>query len=133
MSDVIYSVSKAAMNLERIGAAKRRMEDRVMFKQAGYVRIVARRSIRPRKKASAPGSPPSTQTKRLPNSIIFHVFRGQGRAIVGPSASIVGEAGAAHERGELFRGDQYPARPFMFPALVKSTASFPAMFAGQFY
>ncbi len=121
------------MDFDRINAAKRRMNDRAHFRAAGYLRTDARRSIKKRKKKSAVGSPPSTQTKRLRDAMRFHVFRGEGKSIIGPSAQVVGEAGAAHEHGELYMGDRYPQRPFMGPSLERTEPKLAGFFENTFY
>lgn len=88
-------------------------------KAGGAIRKTAERSIRSRKRPSPPGTPPSTRTKRLRKSILYEV---QGNSVfIGPAESLIGPVGAAHEFGGQFRGDDYPARPFMRPALVKMT------------
>ena len=46
--------------------------------------------------------------------------------MIGPRASIVGEAGRAHEFGDEFRGDDYPERAFMWPALEREAPEFAA-------
>lgn len=95
---------------------------------AGAVRKTAQRSIReaPKGKASPPGKPPRTRGKRrLRESIGYHV-ESPLEAIVGPTRFRVGESGAAHEFGGKFRGDEYPARPYMRPALEKMRSRLPA-------
>jgi hypothetical protein len=52
-------------------------------------------------------------------------------ALIGPMASLVGEAGRAHELGEEFRGHEYPERPFMAPALEKNLDRFAGDWAGS--
>lgn len=125
-------LDRVSWNLDRIDAAKRRCMDRGLFKAAGFLRTDARRSIKQRKTAAPAGSPPATRKGRLRKAIVFHVFRGLGRAIVGPTANIVGPAGGAHEHGGQFRGESYPARPFMGPALVKTNTQFAAFFRDEF-
>jgi hypothetical protein len=95
--------------------------------------MIAKRSIRKRKKASAPGTPPSTQTSRLPRSIVFFVDRKRCYAIIGPSYDLIGPAGAVHEYGsESFRGEKYDQRPYMVPALEKVQSRLPRMWASSF-
>ena len=86
---------------------------------AATLRKIAYRSIRPRKRPSAPGTPPHTQTKRLPRSLRYHVDRQREIAVVGTDATRLGKAGGAHEHGGLWHDRRLPARPFMAPALEK--------------
>ena len=96
------------------------------------IRLIARRSIRRRKKASAPGKPPHTRGKALlKKAILFAVERQREKVIIGPDFRVVGPAGRAHEFGGRFRGEQIPARPFMGPALTKTKDKLPKMWAGS--
>lgn len=52
-------------------------------------------------------------------------------AIIGPRASVVGEAGQAHEFGGEFRGGEFPARPFMAPALENNLDRFAGTWSGS--
>jgi len=111
--------------------------DDATFKNFGHaaagIRKTAIASIQPGDGPSTPGTPPHTHTQKvtksgktragvLPKSITFKADK-EG-AVIGPRESIVGEAGAAHEFGEEFRGDDYPERPFMGPALEANLARF---------
>lgn len=93
---------------------------------AAAIRLTARRSIRSRKKPSLPGSPPSTQTRRLPRSILYAVDPNAESAVIGPAHSLIGEAGSAHELGGAFRQEHYRKRPFMRPALLKLSGRLPS-------
>jgi hypothetical protein len=99
---------------------------------AASLRLIAKRSIRKRKKPSPAGTPPSTQTSRLPRSIVFFVDRKRSYAIVGPSYDLIGPAGAAHEQGGMLRGTDYDQRPFMVPAMEKIIPRLPSMWAASF-
>jgi hypothetical protein len=98
---------------------------------AGYIRKVAKSSIRPGRKPSQSGQPPHTQTRRLPRAIVYAVDRRVGEAVIGPSAELVGPAGKPHEHGGRFRGTFYPERPFMLPALMKSKPRLPTFWANS--
>lgn len=98
---------------------------RALRKAAGTIRLIARRSIReaPQGQASPPGKPPRTRgRKRLRESVLYAVHPAGDEAVIGPSRSMIGPAGAAHEFGGEFRGDDYPARPYMGPALSKAAS-----------
>jgi phage gpG-like protein len=114
-----------------------------LFRSAGYVRLVAKTSIKSVGKKdrrasvaqaramnlgrdailaayyppSRPGTPPNTHTKQLPRSIVFAADSSGGSFVIGPSRSGIDEIGQVHEFGGKFRGRNYPARPFMRPAI----------------
>lgn len=92
---------------------------------AAAIRLIARRSIRRKKKASAPGQPPHTRKGQLKRAILFAVDKAAGVAVIGPSAEVVGDSAQAHEKGGRFRRQNYPRRPTMGPALDKSKDRLP--------
>ena len=53
------------------------------------------------------------------------------RLIARPSHEIAGPVGMAHEFGGEFRGDEYPPRPFMGPALEKVKPGLPRFWSGS--
>jgi len=83
-------------------------------------RIVARA----RAGASRPGQPPFTRRGQLRRAILWDV--NEQSAIVGPRFNVVGLSGAAHELGEQYKGNEYPERPYMGPALDKAIPRFAA-------
>lgn len=95
------------------------------------IRLVARRSIRKRKKASPEGSPPNTRKGQLRRAIAYRVEKQRGAVVIGPDASIVGTAGKAHEFGGRYRRETFPKRPFMGPALAKVKSRLPRMWANS--
>jgi phage gpG-like protein len=105
------------------------------FKSLGHaaaaLRLVARRSIRRRRMAASPGSPPNTRRGQLKRSIMYAVNKKRGVALIGPSFEMVGTAGKAHEFGGRYRRERYPKRPFMGPALDKVKDRLPSMWAGS--
>jgi hypothetical protein len=135
----------------------RKQTKQALYKSAGYVRTTAKNSIkyaswkRQLKQAkkeqgslsrdeylairyapSKPGTPPNTHTGQLPKSIAFAASDRAGTFVVGPKRSDIAEIGHVHEFGGKFRGRNYPARPFMRPALVKSEAVIRENFRGMF-
>lgn len=116
-------------------AAVRRAEIRSLSHAAAATRLYAARSIRksPRSRPSAPGSPPHTRKGLLPRSILYALLEDRGTpfAIVGPSFDLVGLSGKAHEFGTRFKGVDYPARPFMGPAISVIGNRLPNFFAGS--
>ncbi len=114
---------------------------RVLSKFGAYVRRGAKSSIRKRKKASAPGSPPSSHTGLLKQFIYFGYDPAARSVVIGPARlnKTSGTAPAALEYGgsssttTIRRGkrvrlpSKVAARPFMHPALNKELPKLPAM------
>lgn len=111
--------SKLINETRKVVHAADRMAIRALFKQAGFLRTTMARSIRRGAKPSAAGSPPHSQSRRLPRSIRFDVDRVRQMAIIGPSYDMIGIAGAEHEHGGRFRRESFKKRPFARPALDK--------------
>jgi phage gpG-like protein len=133
---------KFALNFGRLLKEVKQAGFRNLNHAAARIRKDAVESIQPGDGPSAPGTPPHTHTQRLtrkgktragqlPRSIVFHVDKAKEEAVIGPRYSMVGEAGAAHEFGGQFRGDNYPERPFMGPALDKNLDNFASDWAGS--
>lgn len=92
----------------------------------------AKSSIKKRKRPSDPGSPPSTKgrgRKNIRGAIFVAATRDEG--IIGPRASFVGDVGEAHEFGKKRKGDSYPERSFMGPALLANLDRFAASWRGS--
>lgn len=122
---------KTRMDTARVRRAAKRGSVKSLAHAAALIRKIARRSIRRRKDpaaASPAGRPPFTHRRGrgLRDAIRFAVDRYKTRAVVGPAHSVVGAAGAAHEFGGEYRGDQFDKRPFMGPALDKAAPDLPA-------
>ncbi len=98
---------------------------------AATIRLVAKRSIRKRKKPAPRGSPPHTHTRRLPRSILYAVDKTRQMAAIGTSRRMIGLAGAEHEHGGRWRKESFPKRSFMFPALQKTAPRLPRRWAGS--
>lgn len=126
-----HATWKYVWNGERVSQALSKATF-VSLNQAGaVVRMIAQRSIKAGKKASSPGQPPRTRKKRLPHAIIYFVDKQKRFVIIGPSADLISNVGAAHEFGGTFRQRHYDARPFMKPALEKSIPRLPACWSGS--
>ena len=124
---------KARTRFDRAMVERRAKEGsiRSLGHAAAAIRLTARRSIRRAKTASSPGTPPHTRRGALRSAILYSVEKGQQRALIGPSYEFVGPSALAHEFGGRFRGDAYPRRPFMGPALEKMEPSLPRFWAGS--
>ena len=95
----------------------------------GAIRLAARRSIKKRKKASPPGEPPHTRRGQLRGAIVYAVEKDEQCVVIGPQYQSVGDVGMAHEFGGRFRGQTYPKRAFMGPALEKVKDRLPKYWA----
>lgn len=106
---------------------------KAMFRNLGHAAASISKSAKESiEQSSAPapaGHPPHTRRKLLRKAIQFKVD--PTRAVIGPRQSVAGVSGKAHEFGGRFRGDVYPERPFMAPALEKATPRFAGSFAGS--
>lgn len=106
--------------------------DKAAFRNFGHAAASIRKdvvaSIETSPEPSPPGEPPHTRRRLLPRAMRFAVDK-QG-AVIGPMASVAGQVGSAHEFGGQFRGDQYPERPFMLPALERAVPRFAGQWRG---
>jgi len=122
--------------------ATTRAERKVLSRFGAYVRRSARSSIRKRKRASAPGQPPSSHTGLLKRFIFFAYDPGRKSVVIGPARlnQKVGNAPHALEHGgrsrvtagrrrrrRVTRTVTIGARPFMGPAFDKEKPKLPAM------
>lgn len=128
--------------MKAVAAADRR----ALSKFGAYVRTRARSSIRTRKKASAPGQPPSSHKGWLKQHLYFAWDQATRSVVVGPAQLGRGTAPRALEFGGpslSFRrlkvsGRAYTAtrvvnirpRPFMHPALAAELPKFAGLYRG---
>jgi len=121
-----------------------RANRRNLSKAGAFIRTTAKHSIRKRKAASAPGSPPSSHTGLLRRFIFFGYERARQTVVVGPMRlnQKAGTAPAALEHGGTSfvedtrrwrrkRRLRIAARPFMGPALAKEAPKFPKLWANS--
>lgn len=111
---------------------------RALSRFGAFVRRTAKGSIRKRKKASPPGSPPSSHTGLLKKFIFFGYDPSARSVVIGPARlnqkgqgdapSLLEYGGRAtiKRRGET-KSAVYPARPFMGPAFEKEKPSLSAL------
>ena len=95
------------------------------------IRLAARRSIKKSPKASPEGAPPHTRRGRIRNAIKYAVSANKQSVVIGPDVQVAGTSGKAHEFGGRYKQEKYDKRPFMGPALQKTKARLPAMWAGS--
>jgi hypothetical protein len=125
------------------------------FRRAAYrslerlgflVRGTAQASITEEPGPSSAGSPPHTHARQrtkkggrgrqgvLPGAILYALDKSDMSVIIGPSVERAGTVGAAFEHPGIkeFRGEGYPGRPFMGPALQKDVTQLPGILAENF-
>ena len=79
---------------------------------------------------SVPGQPPHTHKGTyLRRAVRWDADKTS--AVIGPMASIVDQAGAVHEFGQVRLGTDYPERPFMLPALERALPRFAGQWQGS--
>jgi phage gpG-like protein len=123
------AVTKFLDHTKRVRDAADKAARRAFAKAAFRIFRDAQASIERSATPSAPGQPPHTRRGQLKRAIRYAADK--DGAVIGPLASMVGEAGAAHEFGGGFRGQDYPSRPFMAPALDRELDAFAGEFTGQ--
>jgi hypothetical protein len=80
--------------------------------------------------ASQPGEPVHTRRGLFDRAMRFAYEPDKERGVVGLAFSIAGESGEPHEHGGEFKGQTYPARPFMQPALEMNLSRFASSWEG---
>ena len=123
------AVTKFVDHTRRVREAAEKAARRAFAKAAYRIFRDAQASIQRSTEPSAPGQPPHTRRGQLRRAIRYDATK--DGAVIGPLASMVGDAGAAHEFGGAFRREQFPARPFMGPALERELDNFVGEFAGS--
>ena len=133
-----FEMTKLFFDTRKVRKAVDAGTRRVLSKFGAFVRRTARSSIRKRKKASPPGSPPSSHTGLLKRFIWFGYEPARRSVVIGParlSAKGRGEAphlleyggtGVVERKGKRRRARIRP-RPFMGPAFEKEQPKLPAM------
>jgi phage gpG-like protein len=117
----------------KIDRAARKASITSLGHAAAAIRKAARKSIRRRKRPSRPGQPPSSPKGKLKRAraILYAVDKHKQAAVIGPTATMMGQAAAAHEHGGRYKQQDYPARPFMRPALQETAPRLPRHWAGS--
>ena len=122
---------KPRSQMERVAARAKRANIESLSHAGGAIRLAAARSIRKRKGPAPAGQPPHTRTRRLPRAIKYAVEKQRQAVVIGPDVESIGTVGRAHEFGGKFRGERYPKRPFMGPALEKVSYRLPKFWAAS--
>ena len=113
----------------------------VLSKFGAFVRTGAKHSIRTRKAASEPGSPPSSHAGLLRKLIYFGYDPSRRSVVIGPTPlhgtaeapPLLEYGGKARRRGRKGKPVMavYKARPFMGPAFEREKPKLPAMWANS--
>lgn len=112
--------ARIQLRLDRIRRAVERANAGSMHAVGYLISTIAKGKITRSRTASMPGQPPTTRRGLLRRAIRYSVASDKRSVVVGPVYSIVGTAGAAHEFGGRYKGQRYPKRPFMGPALTEA-------------
>jgi hypothetical protein len=106
-----------------------------MFKNIGHAAASiskdAKRSIKTRSGSSSEGSPPYTRRGLFRRAIRYEVNRQTQSAVIGFVGSQVGESAKAHEFGGRYKGQEFPERPTMAPALKRAEHRLGGQFVGR--
>ena len=107
-----------------------------MYKNIGHAAASlskdAKKSIRTSAKKSSPeGSPPYTRRGLFRRAIRYELDKQKKSAVVGFIASAVDQAARAHEFGGRYKGQDFPARPTMGPALERNQHRIGGQMAGR--
>lgn len=128
-------VNRVFKNMRHAAATVRRTA-MALFKPSAVTerRVIGSTGRRRKKKFYKPspaGSAPGTATGRLRRSIFFEADDRAKSFFVGPRASTADQVAKAHEFGGNYKGQSYPARPFMKPALDKNLHRLGGQFTGS--
>ena len=129
---------KLFFDTKKVRRSVDRATRRVLSRFGAFVRRTARSSIRKRKKASAPGSPPSSHTGLLKRFIWFGYEPHRRSVVIGPARLTKAGRGEAPEnleyggmatvtRQKRKRRARIRPRPFMQPAFEKEQQQLPAL------
>ncbi len=124
-----------------VAGAVDRATRKVLSKFGAFVRTTAKHSIRKRKGASPPGSPPSSHMGLLKRLIFFGYDTTRKSVVIGPAplrASVEapplleygGRARRKTRKGKSVMAT-YRSRPFMGPAFEKEKPKLPALWANS--
>jgi len=109
--------AKTQWNARAVKVAAKLGEIHGLTQAGGAIRKTAQRRIKINPKPSPPGSSPNSRQGAFRNAVQYAVDKYRVSCLIGPSADIVADVGQAMEFGGPFRGQNYPARPTMKPAL----------------
>jgi len=122
--------SKITDNTQQVAQAAEKAAFRNFGHAAASLRKQAAESIQKAEGPSPVGTAPHTHKRQFLKRA-FRYWRDKESAIIGPRFSIVGDAAAAHEFGEDYKGTQFPERPFMGPLIEKNADRFADQWRGS--
>ncbi len=139
------SVKRMFFDRKAVTSRVDRAARRVLSKFGAFVRRRAKSSIHKRKRASAPGEPPSSHSGLLRRFIFFGYDRTRRSVVIGPQMlnQKIGDAPHALEHGGTStvveglrsrrgkRRVKISARPFMGPAFERERPKLPKMWANS--
>lgn len=128
---MLQAIVKVVNNFKAVQAAAKKAAQTNLFRSAAGVRKDAIASIERSPGASEPGKPPHSRRGALQRAILYSVDKQNMSAVIGPAASKVSASASAHEHGLIYKGQEYPERPFMGPALEGRYEQFAGSFAGS--
>lgn len=112
--------ARVQMRLQRLVRAMQRARAGSLHAVGYLVSTIAKGKIQRSRKAAPAGSPVTTRRGLMRRAIRYQVAEDKRSVVIGPVASMVGTAGQAHEFGGRYKGERYPQRPFMGPALEEA-------------
>ena len=119
------SIKKAPPPTVTVTAAPLKRNAKGQFKKGS-----GKRGRKVRRRIPSPrGTPPHTHTGLLPRAIGYAVEG--STAVIGTQYSMIGTGGEPHEEAGEYKGDVFPDRAFMGPALDKTSPLFGPKFQGS--
>lgn len=117
--------------IDEIEIAEERARAENFRHAAGSIRKDAQASIIPDPlgKPSPAGQPVATRRGLVKRSIVYAADK--FGAVIGPTANLVGQSMVAHEFGGEYKGERYPKRETMGPALERQTNRFAGSWRGS--
>ncbi len=109
---------KVDSRMNRISDAAEKAKFRNFGHAAASLSKDAKASIENASGPSAPGTPPHSRKGLLRRAIRYAYDKES--AVIGPTATTVGQSATAAEFGGEYKGEDYPERPFMEPALERA-------------
>lgn len=137
---ITLALRKFAFDSSKVNAAYLKAERQVLTRAAARGRVMARRRMRKRKRASHPGEAPTVRKGQLKRFLIYAYEAGKHVALFGPrklagakdtpealekGLTVARKVGRGRNRRS--RSIKYEKRPAMAPALNELTPDLPAM------
>ncbi|MHB8953566.1 MAG: hypothetical protein ACYC4U_11400 [Pirellulaceae bacterium] len=112
--------AKIQLRLKRIVDAAERSRAGNLRAVGYLISTIAKGLIKRSKTQSPAGQPVTTRKGLMRKAIRYEVAADKKSVVVGPSFSIVGTAGEPHEHGGRYKGETFPQRATMGPALEQA-------------